>query len=162
MKLTAHTTRIDKGLDAFKKRLELLRLRKSYVKAGVMSNKNARTQAGAVGLSNAELASIHEYGLGHVPARPFIRPPFVANKASYLDILRNAYGAAMKSNDPSGFRRALALIGMKMTADIKNYVTQGAGVPPPLAASTVARKGSSRPLVDTGQLINSVSYEVVE
>lgn len=158
MKLTATTTAIDKGVEAFKKRLELLRLRKSYVKAGVLGTKGSRPGQ----LTNAQLASIHEYGLGTAPARPFVRPPFVVNKASYLDIIRAGYKAAMRSNDPGSFRRVLALVGQKMAADIRNYVTQGAGVPPPLSPRTIAAKGSSRPLVDTGQMIRAVDYEVVE
>jgi hypothetical protein len=165
MKLTVTTQTIDHGLAAFRRKLAVLRLKKSYVKAGAMSNKAARTAAKPgvnSGLTNAELASIHEFGLGTVPARPFIRPPFVQHRSEYLAILRDAFRKSLRSNDPAGYRRALALVGQKMAADIKNYVTTGTGVPPPLAASTIKAKGSSRPLVDTGQLINSVTYEVVE
>lgn len=133
-------------------------MRKSYVKAGVMGKKASRSGS----LTNAELASIHEFGLGNVPPRPFIRPPFVVHKPEYLTLLRKGYAQAMKSNNPDSFRRVLALIGAKMAADIRNYVTQGPGVSPPLAATTVARKGSSRPLVDTGQMIRAVDYEVIE
>jgi hypothetical protein len=32
---------------------------------------------------------------------------------------------------------------------------------PPLAASTIARKGHSKPLISTGLMVNSVSYEVI-
>ena len=31
----------------------------------------------------------------------------------------------------------------------------------PNAPATIRRKGSDRPLIDTGQLVNSVEYEVV-
>jgi len=161
MKLTAITHRVDHGMAAFKKRLELIRLRKSFVKAGVLGKKNSRTAARGE-LTNAQLASIHEFGLGKVPARPFIRPPFVMHKGSYLDILRDSYHGAMHSNNPNQFRKALALVGMKMAADIRNYVTAGPHIPPPLAPKTIDRKGSDRPLVDTGQLVRSVDFEVVE
>lgn len=156
MKLTVTTQTVDHGMAAFQRRLELLRLKKSYVKAGVLGKKG-RTG----GMSNAELASIHEYGLGNVPPRPFIRPPFAQHKPEYLELLRRGYDSAMKSNSPDAFRRVLALIGQKMAADIRNYVTTGAGVAPPLSPKTIARKGSSRPLVDTGQMIRSVDYAVV-
>lgn len=182
MKLTTTVKAIDHGLMAFRKKLELLSLRKSYVKAGIMGGQHAaeklahatdkkRDRFGRYtkpivertgSLSNAQLASIHEFGLSTAPARPFVRPPFMANKAAYLEILRSAYAQAMLSNNSDMFRRALALVGQKMAADIKGYVTSGPGVPPPLAASTIKAKGSTRPLVDTGQMINSVTYEVVE
>ena len=158
MRLTAPTTPIDHGMDAIKKRLEVLRLRGAYVKAGVMGSK-ARNDGET--LTNAQLASIHEFGLGNAPARPFIRPPFLAHREEYLALLRKSYNEAIIRGDAKAFERVLALIGFKMAADIKNYVTQGAGVPPPLAASTIALKGSSRPLVDTGQLVNSITSEVV-
>lgn len=157
MRVTVETKRIGPGLEALKKRLELLRLRKAFVKSGVLGKK-PRTGTGP---SNAELASIHEFGLGSAPARPFIGPAFLMHKAEYRDLIRRGYAGAVKSNDPNAFRRVLALIGQKMSADIKNFVTAGAPVPPPLSPKTVARKGSSRTLVDTGQLIRSVDYEVV-
>lgn len=160
MKLTAQTTRIDKGLDAFKKRLEIIRLRGAYVKAGILGAKGAAQRTNS--LTVAQQASIHEYGLGNVPARPFIRPPFEINRTKYLEILKAGYRLATKNKTPEGFRKLLALVGQKMAADIKNYVTQGTGVPPPLSPKTIKRKGSSRPLVDTGQMLNSISYVVIE
>ena len=204
MKLTAQTQRIDKGMQMLKRRLEALRLRKSYVKAGVlgtsgdseeeeMKKKGYALEIGPRGgrfyinknghkiypgskykgaapedpkkerPSNATLASIHEFGLGNVPARPFIRPPFDKNRKQYLEILSTAYEKFLKgSGDRQNFLRVLGFIGQKMASDIKNYVTQGTGVPPPLSPKTIAAKGSSRPLVDTGQLLNSVTYQVVE
>lgn len=33
---------------------------------------------------------------------------------------------------------------------------------PPLAESTIARKGFTKPLVETGHMLNSIDYEIVE
>lgn len=159
MKLTTTTQHIDRGLARIVKHFETMRARKSYVKVGVLGKKDTRDSGE---ITNAQLASIHEYGLGNVPARPFLRPPFEQNKAAYLEILRDAFAAALKSKGPEGYKRALALVGQRLATDIKNYVTTGEGVGPPLADSTIVRKGSSRPLVDTGQLIRSVDYEVID
>jgi hypothetical protein len=41
---------------------------------------------------------------------------------------------------------------------MKAYVR--AGIDPGLAASTVAAKGSSTPLIDKGELLSSIDYEV--
>lgn len=174
MKIQVTVTRINHGIDEFKKRLEVQAMKKSYVKAGVMGGahkpeshahgtprpaKAVPARNGSV--TNAQLASIHEFGLGNVPARPFIRPPFAANRAAYLEILKAGYYQALVKGDTNAFRRTLGLVGAKMAADIKKYVTDGNNLAP-LAQSTIDRKGSSRPLVDTGQLINSVTYEVIE
>jgi hypothetical protein len=34
------------------------------------------------------------------------------------------------------------------------------GIAPPNSPYTIARKGSSKPLIDTGQLRNSITYQV--
>lgn len=166
------------GLSWAKLQRELKAMRKAYVKAGVLgtaSRPAAKSKSQGKGPpakgghpaakpapTNAQLASIHEYGLGTVPARPFIGPPFRKARAKYLARLVKAYKAALKSGKPALVERELGVIGQLMAADIKNYVTQGPGVPPPNSASTVARKGSSRPLVDTGGMVNAVTYQVVK
>lgn len=155
MKLTHTVTRVDKGLGAIEKQFKLLRMKNAYVKAGVMGGGGTRD-----GLTNAQLAAIHEWGLGNVSARPWIRPPFLKNRDQYLELLKTAYQKAVRTNRVSEFERVLELIGLKMAADIKNYVTQGSNLKP-LAESTIKRKGSSRPLVDTAQLVNSVTHKVV-
>lgn len=158
MKITVTTRAVMGGLEALEKRFKLLSMRKSYVKVGILGKKDARSDA----MTNAELASIHEYGTSTIPARPFIAPPFIENRESYMKLLRDGYSKALKGNSPDAFTKALRAIGMKMVADIRNRITSGAGIPPPLAPSTIARKGSSRPLVDTGQMLRSVDFEVVE
>lgn len=166
------------------------RVRKSYVKAGVLGATGthtpgtvvrkvearrdphsgrfrkavqARTDAnGAVSeLTNAVLAAIHEYGLGTAPARPWIGPPFRAKRPEYFRTLAAAYRTALRAGKPQDVDKVLGLLGAQMAADIKNYVTSGAGVPPPNAPSTIRQKGSSRPLVDTSGMVNSVTYQVV-
>jgi phage gpG-like protein len=55
--------------------------------------------------------------------------------------------------------RALALVGQMMESDMRSAIA--AGIPPPNAARTIAAKGSSKPLVDSGQLRASISSAVV-
>lgn len=161
------------GLSWVRLQRELRKMRKAYVKAGVLGathpppkqGKGAKAKQAAAptrSMTNAQLASIHEYGLGTVPARPFIGPPFRAKRSEYLRQLKAAYKQAVKTANVSLVERELGRIGQQMAADIKNYVTQGPGVPPPNTARTIARKGSSRPLVDTGGMVNSVTYQVVK
>jgi len=45
-------------------------------------------------------------------------------------------------------------------AEIQITATIDRGVPPPNAPSTIAAKGSSQPLFDTGQLYGQISHEV--
>ena len=48
-----------------------------------------------------------------------------------------------------------------LSADMKKTITVGAGVPPKNADSTIKRKGSSRPWVDTGAVVGAISYAVL-
>ena len=52
----------------------------------------------------------------------------------------------------------LNTLGAKAAADVKNTIRQG--IPPPNSPETIRRKGSSRPLIDTGQLINAITWIV--
>jgi len=151
------TKKLAQRLDRVRLAMEVLKRRKSYVKAGVLASKDARA-SGEVG--NVELAVIHNYGASTVPARPFILPPFLKNKKKYRAILTAAFKQSLAQGRPDDFDRALGLVGMSMQADIRNYVTQGANLATN-APSTIKAKGSSRPLVDTGNLLQSISYEVV-
>lgn len=157
--LTLSTKAVTGGLEALEKRMRLLKLRKAYVKAGVLGKKASRSDGG---ITNPQLASVHEYGTSLVPARPFISPTFHENRGSYMKLLLRGYHDAVIGNRPDAFIRMLQLIGQKMVTDIKTRVTAGPHIPPPLAPATIARKGSSRPLVDSGQLVRAIDYEVVE
>jgi hypothetical protein len=50
------------------------------------------------------------------------------------------------------------VMGSTLANAMKRKIVDGAGVPPPNAPSTVAKKGSSRPLVDTGRLVNAITW----
>lgn len=156
MKLKVSVERINHGVDEYKKRLRILAQHKAFVKAGILGKHNHRDDGA---LTNAAVASLAEYGTSKVAARPFIRPAFELHREEYLEMLREAFKEAVHSNNEQLFPRALARIGMRMAADIKNYVTQGNNLRPN-APSTIAQKGSSRPLVDSAQMIRGVDYEV--
>jgi hypothetical protein len=132
-----------------------------YGKAGIIGAKGEAEHKGEgedAALTNAELALIHEFGLG-VPERSFLRAAFDKNHPKYLEhlqkLVRAVYGGKMT------IERALGLVSQEAASDMRNLIRTGAGVPPPNSPATIARKGSSRPLVDTGQLINSITGAVV-
>jgi hypothetical protein len=52
----------------------------------------------------------------------------------------------------------MKLIGMRVVGDIQDRISDG--IPPPNSPITIARKGSSKPLIDSGQLRQSISFEV--
>ena len=108
-------------------------------------------------ISNIDLATIHEFGApgAGIPERSFIRST-LEDQQGYRELARKLTDAVVagKVDVP----KALALFGEQVSSDIKRKIESG--IDPPNAPATVAKKGSSKPLVDTGQLKNSISYVV--
>jgi hypothetical protein len=154
--LTLRSFDKDHGWKAFIRRLR--EIRKLQVKVGLLgTGKNTRQKGEA---TNVEIGLVHEFGSPKqgIPERSFIRSTFDARRAEYAAMARRLLPAVISGR--SDARRALGLIGAKASADIKNTVTQGPHIPPPLKPATVARKGSDRPLVDTNQMVNAVAWAV--
>lgn len=128
------------------------------VKAGVMSGNAQRD--GSEELTNVDVAYIHEFGSleNSIPERSFVRAPFSKNREKYLDtlaaVVEKSFSGKMKP------AKGLELIGAQMAADMQNEIRRG--IPPANAPSTVARKNSSKPLIDTGQLVNSITWAVTK
>lgn len=158
MRVRASVTSKDRGWRALMKVATDIKSG-AYVKVGVLDDGKGSESHGA--LTNAELAGIHEFGTadGHVPARPFIRSTFEAQEATARAMLKKLIGGLVSGGVT--LDQSLGLVGLFLATEIRKTVTDGEGVPPPNAPSTIARKGSDRPLVDTAQMINSVSWLVV-
>jgi hypothetical protein len=148
---------LDKGWKALRRALEPLASGNVYVKVGVMGEKGESPHGDK--LTNVELAMIHEFGTrdGHIPARAWIRGTFDANKAEYIDVLRKLLGQVYGGK--TTLKKALGLVGARMAADIKRRV-KGGEISPPDELSTVTAKGSNTVLIDTGRMVNSVTWEV--
>jgi phage gpG-like protein len=129
-----------------------------HVRVGVFGDGQSRDD----GASNVEIAAIHEYGsqAAGIPERSFIRATLRAKDASgeLASICKRLARGVVR--DQMDHRKALEILGAQATTWIKGAITEGDGISPPLHPATVARKGSSRPLVDTGQLINSITWKV--
>lgn len=141
-----------KGLEALAKKLGD---DTSAVRVGVLSNGQHSS-----GISLVELAVIHEFGspAANIPERSFIR----ASLTDSPEISRIMTALAKSIfEDINTHRQALEILGFQATAHVKNFVKQGPHLEPALKPATVKAKGSTRPLVDKGQLINSVSHQVV-
>lgn len=114
--------------------------------------KEAKPTKGSKSISLGELAAIHEYGIG-VPMRSFIRS--WARGPDPKPLLRRV--AVALANGRIGKAQAQRLMGEILQASCQKNVSDG--IPPPNAASTVKRKGSSKPLIDTGQLRGSITWK---
>jgi hypothetical protein len=152
----------DKGLKSFR---DLFGRKTAYLKVGVFGDKgNAQAANGSITV--AELAAIHEFGLG-VPERSFLRSYFDANEAlltsAIVRLTKSLIDQVLKNKKPATVQQqsnVLNKLGLFIVGGIQARISAGE-ITPPLAESTIARKGSSTPLIDTGQLRSSISHEVV-
>lgn len=158
-------TEKDYGWNELRAELESISKGESYGKAGIIGARAAAEHAPEDGQSapaepvnNATLGLIHEFGLG-VPERSFIRSAFDKNREKYLANYQKI--AAGIYDRKITIPRGLTLLAMDCASDIRKGIVDGAGIPPPNAPATIERKGSSRPLVDSAQMKNAISYEVV-
>lgn len=152
----------DLGWKALQDRLKDLRGEDSYVRVGVFDAGPARTAEDAKqGPTNAEIGVWMEFGSeGQYPARPWLSSAFEANREKWTALQRKLAGEIVDGKRTVA--EGLELLGLKASADVRRGITAGEGIPPPNAPSTIAAKGSSRPLVDTSQFVHSISHAVVD
>jgi hypothetical protein len=129
---------------------------KVNVQVGVFPS--AGKHAGDSTLTMTKLASIHEYGAPsrNIPERSFMRATF-SEKASAIEA-KVIKLAKKLVKDGSGKEKAMGLLGEYIKGLMQARIRKG--IPPPNKPATVAKKGSSTPLIDTGQLINSIEWKV--
>lgn len=124
------------------------------VVVGVTAKSNARSDE----LTNADLAMIHEFGspTHNIPERSFLRKPLINNAEAVANLAKNAIGKFIAGE--MSLETALGYVGEEAKSISKEAVTNG--ISPALKPATIKRKKSSKPLIDTGQLLNSITYEV--
>lgn len=98
-------------------------------------------------------AALNEFGTSRQPPRPFFRNMVAAKSHEWGP----AIGALLPANNYDA-ARVLNIAGSSIAAQLKQSIIDTNS--PPLAASTIARKGSSKPLIEHGDMINAVDHEV--
>lgn len=138
-------------------------------------------EVGVLKGEHAWLASIHEYGCNigvtpkmrawlhyqgvhlkkstthiHIPERSFIRAGYDQNREQVLakasKLLADVTAGKMTA------RGCYQALGLELSSKIKDYAVNLSD--PPNSGFTIARKGSSNPLVDTGDMIGGISWRV--
>lgn len=108
--------------------------------------------------NNATIAASHELGAPTrgIPARPFLIPTIQNNSRKYTDLMAQGFRNALADGtDPDVVYEK---IGLQASSDVKDYIAAGSFAP--LKQKTIDRKGSSKPLMDTAEMMNSIGYEV--
>lgn len=129
------------------------------VKAGIVEG------AGSVdGVSIVEYAAYNEFGVPSktkkwkIPPRPFIRGWIENNSSEIKAVLDKLFKQVSEGKMDAS--TAVGRLGQFAQDGIKRYIKSGNFTPN--AEATIQRKGSSRPLMDTGTMRNTVRYEVIK
>lgn len=130
------------------------------VKVGVQAKDKAvrRGKGGSIRNTDQPLAVIaatHEFGLGDMPQRSFLRSAYDEN-LPVIDkmIQRVANGAVFGL----GTNAALNQLGNVVQGMVQRKIVDGPFVPN--SPATIKRKKSSKPLIDTGHLRQSIRYVI--
>lgn len=149
----------DRGWEKIKKNLEFAK-EESHVKVGIQEGEGVHenVEGGEENMTVAEIGTIHEFGAPDrgIPARSFIGDTIRKNMASIKIFSSKLYMKVVLGQ--MQIETALALLGEEVQAEIITAID--AGIEPALDPKTVARKGSSKPLIDSGQLKQSIRYKV--
>lgn len=158
--MTGSAKLTDKAWQAIKAFAVGQKAQDAHVKVGVVGPTAGVAAEGA--MTMVELAAIHEFGApdAGIPERSFIRSTFAKKQGDVDKVAARLAKKFLAGEMP--LERALGLLGAWGAAEVKKSITVGEGIQPANAPATIARKGSSRPLVDTGRLVGAISWEVVD
>ncbi len=165
-------------------RREMKRIVGYAAKVGVLASTAARDNSnlatGSTGKdsNNAEVGFLNEFGsaTGYVaisaatgkaikgagvPERSFLRVPLtdhMQDKEAFVG--KGVMSVIAGTIEPAGAAEVLGLAGVQTVGEA--FASSGFGVWPPNTDQTAAWKGSNRPLMDTGQLADSIASEVTK
>lgn len=104
------------------------------------------------GTSVIMVGTVHEFGspARNIPQRSYLRSTVESNKRSYKDMFKKLSIRIIKGQITK--KEALGLVGLQVQTDVRQKITD---IKEPALKS---REGN--PLVDTGHLRQSITYEV--
>lgn len=130
-----------------------------HVRVGVLNNAAREGGFGAV-----ELAAVHEFGSvsRNIPKRSFLLKTMTNRKEEFEAEITKAFAKLRKTIVEQSPEALLDKIGAKWVAYVhETFAAEGPGWQK-LRPATIARKGSSTILVDTGAMERSITHEVVK
>ena len=134
---------------------QLKALGDAEISVGVLRNAGKEKD----GTDLVDVAVYNEYGTRNIPPRPFLRIATDEHGGEWQDLAEKCVGKIIEGALDEN--RALHLIGLQAQKDVQATIKDSSNFTPN-APATIARKGSSKPLIDTGRLRQSIRYRVEE
>ena len=139
--MSVSLTSTKNGLEQLIKQLEGLNAKDVYV--GIPESKNSNVE-GAEQFNLASLAAVLEFGNQHIPSRPFLRQTLAENQQKYTALFAEGI------NNGEDYVTLMERIASVAQGDVQENMVKGDWVAN--APITIKRKGSSKPLIDQGNL----------
>lgn len=111
----------------------------------------------AVGMETADLAKKLYYGDGEIPARPFLTDAIRENAEQIRSVVEEQAKRVVDGLNPNWRQVGTEAVRVVQEFVRGDYYENNI----PNSASTVQRKGSSKPLIDSADLINSTTFKIV-
>ena len=112
---------------------------------------------------HSDLLYLHEKGVPsrNIPPRPVLEPAMAQREVrkQMRSQMTKAMADAVVHGDLNATKSDLERAGEIGRDACKKYITDGTHLAPN-APATIARKGSDIPLIETGKLLQSITYEV--
>lgn len=143
-----------KGLDDYFKKIK--GISNNAISIGIHKSAGSHDNSD---LTVAQVAAYNEFGARGVPERSFMRSTMRENRIEYTLIISRII-KRISSGSGGNYKNAMGKVGMRIQNDIQRKIVDIKT--PPNAQSTIDRKKSSNPLIDTGQMVNSVRWEYVK
>lgn len=122
-----------------------------FVTVGIHEDENARPEKG---INNATLGAIQHFGTDRIPARPWLDIGVEQSNQEYIQLITDGIA------DGLPIEQILNQLGIVAQASVQQYMVDLRT--PPNAQSTITAKKSSNPLIDTGELRQSVTYKITQ
>lgn len=134
-------------------------MEKDYVRVGVLGDQGGGNAPDGGDLTLVEIAHLHEYGDPEhgVAERSFLRRTLLEKAPQIGAMQKKLTGLVVTGRLTRA--RALDMLGGFVAGEVKKLIASGQ-ITPPNAPATIAAKGSSKPLIDDGILINHIVHEV--
>lgn len=144
------TDRVTADGEKFKQTIE--ELKRLEVRIGIQQGAGSED-----GVDLVDIAMFNELGTVHIPSRPFLRDSVDAHADEINSFLQSTKNNLLKGGSAE---TALKRIGVFQKGLIQKEIRDGDFVPN--SPATIKKKGSDRPLIDTGRMRQSINYVIQE
>lgn len=134
---------------------EIKKLKESIVRVGFQQGAAMDDETGE---DICNIAAWNELGTSTTPSRPFMRDS-VDNHAEQINAFLKKQ-IALLAKGATTAEQVLKAIGVYQKGLVQKEIVDGTFEPN--APSTIKRKGSDKPLIDTGKMRQSVNYVIEE